>query len=106
MIFYRYDIAYNLQNGVELVLYKYDLLKETPQGYWIVPDLRWHSLADKSKHKRWVHKVSRKRFAYPTKKEALNSFIIRKKKQIIYCKRDMRNAERALAIAEKINLES
>lgn len=106
MIFYRYDIAYTHLNNVEIALHKFDLLKETPQGYWIVPNLRWHSLEAKEKHKRWIHKVSRKRFAYPTKEEALYSFIMRKKKQIIYCKRDMRNAEAALNIARKIELKS
>ena len=76
-------------------------IKETPCGYWIRPihggymDI-W---------KKWIPKVSRKRFAYPTQQEALNSFIIRKKRQLQYLTRDTRNVKAALAVAEKIKSE-
>ena len=100
MKFYRYDAHY-IMSGVDVLCDTFKLVKETPKGYWITIDsLFFYSW------KKWISKTSRKRFAYPTKAEALNSFIIRKEKQIIHCERAMHNAKRALSIAKEIKLES
>jgi hypothetical protein len=56
-----------------LELSKYDLVEETPKGYWI-------GFA-KMKMK-WIPKESKKRYAYPTKEEALNNFVKRTTKRI------------------------
>jgi len=72
-------------------------VKETPKGYWIREDLYFVTF-----EKRWVSKTARKRLAYPTKEEALQSFIRRKINQIRYCKRELYFAEGALKIAEKL----
>jgi len=55
------DYAYYSYTSIELKTF--DLIKETPKGYWI-RDLF---------EKRWVSKTARKRFAYPTKEQALKS---------------------------------
>jgi hypothetical protein len=88
MKFYRYEAIQYAEHDIdgELVspkipnptieLREYDILKETLKGYWIghkeFPELS----------KRWVSKTSKKKFAYPTKDEALINFIKRTEKRI------------------------
>jgi len=98
MKFYRYDIQYS-EVHLDVIVSTFKLVKETPCGYWICQDTYYFSL-----EKRWISKTSRKRYAYPTKKEALNSFIIRKQRQIKHCTRDLGNAKQALNIAKQIKL--
>ena len=71
-IFYRYEYQYD-----SLQLKEYDLIRETPKGYWISACTSW---IDKSE--KWIPKSSKKRFAYPTVKEALNNYIIRSNRRI------------------------
>ena len=64
----------------KLELYEYDLFKETLKGYWIgygsiVPgNLRSEAI--------WVSKTAKKRFAYPSKQEALIGFIKRTERRV------------------------
>ena len=71
MILYRYDSWYSV-DGVHLSLSEHEVDKETACGYWIGGEF----------NKRWVSKTSRKRWAYPTPEEALDSFRMRKQRQI------------------------
>lgn len=59
----------------KLNLTTYDLLKETEKGYWI-------GYKDLQCFKKWIPKKSKKRYAYPTKEEAITNFISRTKKRI------------------------
>jgi len=68
MEFYRY---HNYRENVVLETFK--LVEETDKGYWIT-----HLYWDKPK---WVSKTSCKRYAYPTKDEAMYSFKQRKYRQ-------------------------
>lgn len=52
------------------------LLRETKKGYWI-------SASGFEYGKIWVSKTAKKRYAYPSKKEALTSFIKRKERQLL-----------------------
>jgi len=107
MTFYRYDTTYDEYNGVEIRIEEFILHKKTPKGYWIIPSwMKDRSDASEAKYATWILKSSKKRFAYPTKQEALTSFIRRKTQQIRYCKRDINSATAALRIAEKIKLEA
>ena len=101
MRFYRYDIALGSKEP-EVELREFLLVKETPQGYWIREDIPGLYFTTDRK---WIPKESRKRFAYPTKAEALYSFIRRKTKQIQYCKRELYYAEECLKIAKEIELK-
>jgi len=65
-------------------------VKETPKGYWIGDWL----------FKKWIPKDSKKRFAYPTKEEALNNFIIRTKKYIEIIKSRLDDSKYAIILAE------
>ena len=93
MEFYRYDY----DGGVRLTTL--NLHKETAKGYWIGygnPGDGFHS------DSRWVTKSGKKRYAYPTKKEALTSFSRRKKQQVRILKNQLLNAESGLRNAEKM----
>ena len=72
MKLYRYhDTLYT--TGTKVHLYEYNVVAETPKGYWI----GMFGAKDK-----WVSKTCKKRFAYPTKDEAWDSFQARKTRQI------------------------
>jgi len=114
MIFYRYE-NYGVwindwQTEERIHEWKFYLVKETPCGWWIhddqfynehmTQDKRWH---EKDKPK-WVSKTARKRYAYPTQEDALESFKARKKRQIAILIAILHKAEAALAIAESGDL--
>lgn len=62
-------ISYSWPN-YNLFANEYDIIKTTPKGIWI------HDFPSK----RWVSNKSKKRFAYPTKEEAITNYILRTKK--------------------------
>jgi hypothetical protein len=100
MEFYRYE---EHNNSVRLITL--NLHKETLMGYWIgYGSTNVGSLRSES---RWVAKSGKKRYAYPTKKEALTSLFKRKKQQVRILKKQLRTAEIALRNAEGMikNLE-
>jgi hypothetical protein len=81
----------------ELLKEEFDLLKETPKGYWInIGDKNWPI-------SKWVPKKSKKRFAYPTEKEALVNFIKRTEKREKYLKRDLYACQEGLKLANELN---
>lgn len=61
---------------VKLKISEYVVIRETPKGYWI--GVKGFS----SFWSKWVSKTARKRYAYPTREEALNNFIKRTEKRI------------------------
>lgn len=74
MEFYRYETVRN-DYGPFIRLNKYNLHKETPKGYWIgYGSLREGQLRS---HSKWVSKTGKKRYAYPTREEALVNYIKR-----------------------------
>jgi len=77
----------------------FKLVKETPCGYWITFDTDHFA-----SWRKWIPKISNKRYAYPTKAEALYSFIRRKQMQIKHCERDLQNAKQVLSIAKEMKL--
>lgn len=85
MEFYRYYERNNYDEGVKVWEKIFYLVKETPCGYWISENKDYykkdviHYLWDEP---RWISKTSRKRYAYPTRKEAIESFKMRKKRQL------------------------
>ena len=106
MEFYRYE-AHEYANldmdgeymkpdfpNPRLTLYTYNLHKETPKGYWIGYG---HRLQD---HSRWVSKTAKKRYAYPTKEEAMTNFIKRTEMRIKILNWQVRVCEIALGFAK------
>jgi len=113
MEFYRYEaIVYaNIDHDGEfvsprirvpkIVLTTLNLHKETPKGYWIGyghPDNGLHG------HSRWVSKTAKKRYAYPTKEEALTNYIKRTEKRIKILKSQLQECEFGLMKAEKMTI--
>lgn len=94
MEFYRYTDSHD-GFGIHVNLSIYVLLRETPKGYWIVPKYCAYE-----KFKRFILKRSKKRFAYPTKKEALQNFKLRKQSQIWWGNHHLERATAALSRAE------
>lgn len=114
MIFYRYEAVQYAEHDYdgELVspkfpnpsveLRKYDMVKETPKGYWIgyVSPIGRRI----GEWARWVSKTSKKRYAYPTKEEALNNFIKRSEKRVKILKHQVTFTEIAINVAKQIKL--
>lgn len=106
MKLYRYIAGFRY-SGIELdtldvcatakpdpVLLTYGVFKETPKGYWI--------REGRGQRERWVSKTSRKRFAYPTPAMALDSLILRKRREIVFLRGKMQAAEENLELAVKL----
>ena len=94
MKFYRYE---ELRiDKMRIYERNFTSVKETPCGHWISDD-------DFPSSKRWVCKTGRKRFAYPTKKEALESLKARKLRQISILEYQLKYAKDALQIACSMN---
>lgn len=115
MEFYRYVLReYARMSGIDgepvhsyfpdprLVLEEYHLVRETAKGYWISYGsyIGFHSSA------RWVSKTSRKRFAYPTKEEALHNFVKRTQKRIHILRRQLESSEQGLILATRLKTET
>ncbi|NTU49360.1 MAG: hypothetical protein HGA87_00435 [Desulfobulbaceae bacterium] len=100
--FYRYEEDAEDVDHVRLLLSRFSLVKETPCGYWVDPMVGSYA----RKKVRWVSKTARKRYAYPTKAEALDALIARKRRQkaIIYWQNEIADATIAMAEQEKQKL--
>jgi len=85
---YRYENLY-ADGTTRVELREFNVVKRTAKGYWI--QLWVFSFDDK----KWVSDNARKRFAYPTKKEALFNFVKRKDAQIRILKSRLKLAELA-----------
>lgn len=89
-VLFRYTNTLNLETLI-VELNSYPIRKETTCGWWI------HN--DKPK---FVLKGTGKRFAYPTKEQAKESFLRRKQMQIAYAQQTIDLAKAAIA---RINSE-
>lgn len=103
---FRYEEVEHL-GDVAIVEYRYHVIGETPCFYVIdlltsifPRDIVIERDAN-LKHKiKYVSKTARARLAYPTRKEAMQSFIIRKYRQIGHKEKELEIAKRALTNAE------
>ena len=90
MILYRFEDFHDTF-GVRVHERHFEMIKETPCGYWI---RLFHSFNDK----KWVSKTAKKRFAYPSREDAITSFKARKERQIKILEAQLSIAKRALAL--------
>jgi pyruvate/2-oxoacid:ferredoxin oxidoreductase beta subunit len=103
--FYRYTDSHDAYDYAHITLSIYILLRETNCGYWIIP--KWaNSDRTKEKYKKWIPRDSKKRFAYPTKEEALINFKKRKEMQIKWGKYNISRAKSALLAIEDLENEA
>lgn len=98
-MWYRFDdratYAYETATGVEIYWTRHRVVRHTPQGVWLYADSR-------DRGGRWVSKTARKRWAYPTKEEALDSFRYRKRKQVAIYTARLDRAHAAYELALKL----
>ena len=94
-----YDYEYDRSWGsrVEIRLREFEVLRKTPKGVWI--DLGCGVF---SGGERFVLASARKRYACPTKEEARESFIARKKAQARIYEAGARRAKEALKALEDV----
>lgn len=76
---------------LHITIYPYRVLRHTPKGVWLEDHTQPGG--------RFVLKDSRKRFACPTKEEAIESFIARKRRQCEILKAQLDHVERVLTVA-------
>lgn len=76
--------------------HEYTVIRHTPKGAWIV-----QSPAYKWSRQRFVRNSSRKKYAYPTKAEAWESFTIRKQRQLQILKSQADHVADVLRLIEK-----
>jgi len=88
MKLYRYEDALT-HNSLAVRLVEFEVIRETERGYWFVESWltsdAFKQMAERSK--RWVSKDSRKRYCYPSKDEAWDSYLIRKSRQLGHLER-------------------
>lgn len=76
-VHYRYRVSYDM-HGAIVEEERWHVIKETDSGYWINPE--GCGLAKLPHVTKFVLKQSRRRYAYPDRQEAWNSFCIRRRK--------------------------
>ena len=101
MEFYRYearsyaavdhdgDLVRPAFPDVRLTLMTFNLHRETPKGYWIGYG---HPDGFNSPSK-WVSKTARKRYAYPTKEQALENYVKRTERRVKILKAQLHRVE-------------
>lgn len=113
MKFYRYEAVQYAEHDIDgelmpsshpnptLECREYVLIKETPKGYW-VGFCPYKPQYDNWKYiwKKWIPKKAKKRFAYPTKEEALNNYILRTERRINILNKQIEFCMSALSIAK------
>lgn len=104
-VWYRYDNYTTasadkhgkiLSTQVHIHCTDYRVIKTTPKGVWLGDEWLGHVTGPK----RFVLRDARKRFACPTKKEALESFLARKKRQRSILSAQISDVADAIALAE------
>lgn len=97
----HYRIVDTLEpNGVVIRVRLFEVMKETPAGYWVVESLYSRYGVEYLKHYkllRWVSKTSTKRHCYPELADALRSFKRRKEVQVSKLRLQFEQSEKALS---------
>jgi len=99
-IFYRYVLSWQNWNHPTLTCLEYSLVRCTPKGYWIKEKQVSNFRLWREKEK-WISQTSKRRYAYPTKKEACNSYIIRTGRRVDHLILETEHAADALTQAKK-----
>jgi len=95
--------GYKSLPNISLCLHTLHLYKETEKGYWI----GWYAFNNRIKLReqaQWVSKTAKKRYAYPTKQEALTNFIKRTTRRVEILEYKSSECHMALDLANKLNL--
>jgi hypothetical protein len=82
---------------IRLSCFEYRVIKHTPKGVWLQ-----QPYCPKNK---FVLKNAKKRFAYPTKREALISYIARQKRRLSILRSQIEDSKMGLHVADRMLLE-
>ena len=104
VIFYRYSGYWSWFSDrphcrAHIVLEEYVTLRHTPKGAWILPRHFTTNKEAQERSKRFIRLGARVSYAYPTKEEAWESFVIRQQKRLQYAKN---NLEGILTLIDKM----
>jgi hypothetical protein len=95
-IYYREVNAHWSEERLAISVLKFRVIKRTPKGCWIV-----HLWDREAQFKKWfILDGTGRRYAYPTRELARESFIIRKRREIQHTANQHDRAVRYLALAE------
>jgi hypothetical protein len=93
---------YGYHAEVQLELVEFNIVKETPKGIWI----QFGTFVEPRKEgRKFINLHSRKKFATFTKKEAIESYIKRKQRQIIILNARLATAQQALIMGNQTKHE-
>ena len=98
---YRYRTTCDEAGNVEIFLEEFEAIKETPQGYWVVPGYSVH-WSEENQTRRWVSKWSRRRYCYATLSEAWSSYRIRCHKRVGHLRAALDVAEAAAKLVSPL----
>ena len=112
MTYYRYEDGINYDEETEIRLLDFEVIKETKCGAWIKFPERDRYLYSPMKYIQgkkfilerslWYKTIAKKRFAWPTKAEALISYIYRKEYQVNILTSKIEYAKKFLAKAKEM----
>ena len=95
---FHYTWNFSLSKAFPILkLETFEVIKETPCGYWFKPITGGVP--------RWCTKYAKKRLAYPTKEEALESFIRRKTIRKQYIERELEEINYLLEQADDLKVK-
>lgn len=100
-VFYRYN-GYRGNIGLD----RFIPIAKTKCGYWIIPEDKEYLLSMTNTEKRikelrrWISKDSRKRYAYPTRELALDSYYQRKLHHIAILRSQVENIEHEMKVVK------
>lgn len=94
-VLYRAEPLMYSNRQLEIMYEEYTILKYTPKGVWIEHPQYGHLKG------KFVLLSGKKRFAYPTKEEALKSLYYRKKRQLLYLRNQIEIAETVINMIDK-----
>lgn len=89
---YRYDDSGTLDDGVEIYLSKFPVIRKTPKGYWIRDNRYQETFCLAGRGKRYAHE---------TKELAYESFKARKRRQLKILSYQKRRSERVRDLIEQ-----
>jgi len=84
--------------SVEVVPRECFLIRSTAKGFWV-----GHGTEANPWGLRWISNTSKKKYAWPTKKEAMESFVRRTNVMMDHLSRQMNDCRKALAAAERVD---
>ena len=106
---YRLADNWTESGSVEVTATKFHVLRETPQGYWVIHEYYAHYIgvwADfVEENKRWVPKLG-SRYCQPSLQEALQHYSIRKRHELRHIQARLDKCQQVLGHWDELKIET